>query len=164
MIIRKIEIKDSERFLNMLKQLDNETNYMMFESGERKTTIEEMNSKIRAIHDSKSLTLVAEDEVDIVGFLSSEIGFAKRIRHSAYIVIGILKDYRGKGIGVKLFEELEKWSLENNVTRLELTVMKHNEGAIRLYEKMGFKKEGLKEKSLIVEGKYVDEYYMGKIL
>lgn len=42
--------------------------------------------------------------------------------------------------------------------------MKHNESAIRLYEKMGFKKEGLKENSLIVNGKYVDEYYMGKIL
>jgi hypothetical protein len=29
---------------------------------------------------------------------------------------------------------------------------------------MGFKIEGLKEKSIIVDGKYVDEYYMGKIL
>lgn len=29
---------------------------------------------------------------------------------------------------------------------------------------MGFKIEGLKEKSMIVDGKYVDEYYMGKII
>lgn len=164
MIIRKIEIKDSEKFLNMLKQLDNETNNMMFEPGERKTTIKEMDCKIRNMQDSASLILVAEDNGNIVGFLSAERGFAKRIRHSAYIVIGILRDYRGRGIGVKLFEELEKWALENNVTRLELTVMKHNEAAIRLYEKMGFKKEGIKENSLIVDGKYVDEYYMGKIL
>ncbi len=41
--------------------------------------------------------------------------------------------------------------------------MEHNVGAIKLYEKMGFKK-GLKENSLIVNGKYVAEYYMGKIL
>jgi len=163
MIIRKIEIKDSEKFLNMLKQLDNETTNMMWEPGERKTTKEEMEYNINNICSSKSLRLIAEDKGDIIGFLSSEVGFAKRISHSAYIVIGILKNYRGKKIGVKLFEELEKWTLENRVTRLELTVMEHNESAIKLYEKMGFKKEGLKENSLIIDGKYVNEYYMGKI-
>ena len=39
-----------------------------------------------------------------------------------------------------------------------------NERALDLYKKMGFKIEGLKEKSMIVDGKYVDEYYMGKII
>lgn len=42
--------------------------------------------------------------------------------------------------------------------------MMHNKAAIGLYKKIGFKIEGLKEKSLIVDRKYVDEYYMGKIL
>ena len=164
MMIRKIQIKDAERFLSMLKQLDRETKNMMFEPGERKTTIEEIESKIEKINISQSLMLIAEDHSNIVGFLWAERGFANRIKHSACIVIGVLKDYRGKEIGSKLFEELEKWALENTITRLELTVMTHNERALRLYKKMGFKIEGLKEKSLIVDGKYVDEYYMGKIL
>ena len=164
MIIRKIETKDSEKFLNMLKQLDNETTNMMWEPGERKTTIDEMDSDINNICNSKSLRLVAEDKGHIIGFLSSERGFAKRISHRAYIVIGVLREYRGKKIGAKLFEKLEKWALENNVTRLELTVMEHNEVAIKLYEKMGFRREGFKKNSLIVDGKYVAEYYMGKII
>lgn len=164
MIIRKVETKDSEKFLNMLIQLDHETNNMMFEPGERKTTIEEMESNINNIYKSKSLILVAEDNGNIVGFLSAERGFANRIKHSAYIVIGVLKDYRGRKIGAGLFEEMEKWASESDITRLELTVMKHNEGAIQLYKKMGFEIEGTKEKSLIVDGKYVDEYYMRKIL
>jgi RimJ/RimL family protein N-acetyltransferase len=164
MIIRRVEPKDSERFLNMLKQLDNETNNMMYEPGERKITIAEMESNIKNTVNSNSLTLVAEENGIIVGFLSAERGFANRVKHSAYIVIGILKDYRCKKVGGKLFEVMEKWALESNITRLELTVMTHNEGAIHLYKKMGFKIEGMKEKSLIVNGEYVDEYYMGKIL
>lgn len=96
--------------------------------------------------------------------MSAERGAANRIKHSAYIVIGILKDYRGQEIGTKLFERLEKWASENAIIRLELIVMTHNESAIGLYKKMGFKIEGLKEKSLIVDENYVDEYYMGKIL
>ncbi|AGK95676.1 GNAT family N-acetyltransferase [Clostridium pasteurianum] len=164
MIIRKIQIKDSEKFLNMLKQLDTETKYMMFEPEERKTTINEIKTNIKNINISRSLILVAEDTKNVVGFLSAERGFAKRIEHSVYIVIGILKDYRGRKIGLKLFEALEKWALENHIIRLELTVMTNNKAAIGLYKKIGFKIEGLKEKSLIVDGKYVDEYYMGKIL
>lgn len=164
MIVRRLEVKDSVKFIKMLKQLDNETKNMMYEPGERKTTLEEMESNIKKINCSNSLLLVAAKNENIVGFLSAERGFAKRINHSAYIVIGILKNYRGKKIGRKLFGELDKWAVENSITRLELTVMTHNVVAIRLYEKMGFKIEGLKEKSLIVDGKYVDEYYMGKIL
>jgi RimJ/RimL family protein N-acetyltransferase len=164
MIIRKIKKEDSEKFLNMLKQLDYETNNMMYEPGERKTSIEEMKINITNIYTSNSLMLLAEEEENIIGFLSAERGFANRLKHSAYIVIGILKDYRGKKIGAKLFKELIEWALVNDITRLELTVMTHNEGAIKLYKEMGFKIEGLKEKSLMVDGKYIDEYYMAKIL
>lgn len=164
MIIRKIEVKDSERFLKMLNQLDHETKDMMFEPGERTTTVEEMEANIKNIIRRNSLTLVAMENDHIVGFLTAERGFANRIKHSVYIVIGLLKDFRGKNIGSRLFEELEKWAIDNCIIRLELAVMTHNVSAIRLYKKMGFKIEGIKEKSLIVDKKYVDEYYMGKIL
>jgi RimJ/RimL family protein N-acetyltransferase len=40
--------------------------------------------------------------------------------------------------------------------------MVHNEAAVSLYKKMGFEIEGIKKKSLNIEGKYLDEYYMGK--
>ena len=164
MNIRKINIDDTENYLDMLKQLDNETKYMMYEAGERKTSIEEMRLSIQNIVDTNKLLLVAEEEGKIIGFLSANKGFANRIKHSAYIVIGILKDYRGKKIGTRLFEELFQWAASNKITRLELTVMTNNENAIRLYKKMGFKVEGLKEKSLIVDGNYIDEYYMSKLL
>ncbi|MTI71585.1 MAG: GNAT family N-acetyltransferase [Firmicutes bacterium] len=164
MFIRKISEGDAGKFLDMLKRLDAETKYMMFEPKERKTNEDEMKKKIKETLDSDSLILVVEDNNEIIGYLSVERGFANRIKHSGYIVIGILNSYRGKGIGTKLFEHLEKWATENNITRLELTVMTNNESGIRLYEKMGFKKEGIKERSLKVDGEYIDEYYMAKLL
>lgn len=164
MIIRTIRENDAQKFLNMLKKLDSETKNMMYEPGERKTTVDEMKRKIRNIYDTNSLLLVVEENENVIGFLSAERGFANRIKHSAYIVVGILSDYRGKGIGTKLFEQLEKWAIENGITRLELTVMVHNDTAIRLYKKMGFKIEGVKERSLIIDGKYIDEYYMAKLI
>lgn len=79
-------------------------------------------------------------------------------------VVGVLNEYQGKGIGTTFFENLEKWAKANAVIRLELTVECHNEAARKLYEKSGFKVEGIRAKSMLVNGELVNEYYMAKIL
>ena len=53
---------------------------------------------------------------------------------------------------------------ESGIVRLELTVECENDGAKTLYERMGFEIEGIRPKSMKVNGRFVDEYYMGKIL
>lgn len=164
MIIREIHEDDAEKFLSMLKKLDLETKYMMYEPEERKTTIDEMKASIRSKTHSKSLIMIAEISEEIIGFISAERGFQNRIKHSAYIVIGILSNYRGKGIGRQFFNHLEKWTTEMKISRLELTVMVHNERAVKLYESKGFKIEGRKEKSLMIDGEFIDEYYMARLL
>lgn len=161
--VRKIQIEDAKEFLEMLKQLDGETKNMLFEEGERRSTVEDIKKQIEEASQSDSLLLVAIKDNKLVGFLSADRGFANRIRHSAYIVIGILADYRGNRIGSHLFEELDKWAKDSKIIRLELTVMKHNEAGVNLYKKMGYEIEGTKVKSLVVDGQFVDEYYMAKI-
>lgn len=163
MIIRQAKPADAKKYLSFLHTLDSQTSFMLFEPGERTTSEEEVRSRIENAMEN-SLLLVAESEGEIVGFLSAGRGTVNRIKHSAYIVTGILEEYRGKGIGKKLFKELDSWAVEKGLVRLELTVMVNNEGAVVLYRKMGFKIEGLKEKSCLVDGVYVDEYYMAKIL
>jgi RimJ/RimL family protein N-acetyltransferase len=91
-------------------------------------------------------------------------GSVRRNRHNGYIVIGILRQYQGKGIGAGLFREMDVWARNTEIARLELTVMTHNERAIALYLKNGFEMEGTKRKSLVIDGQWVDEYYMSKIL
>lgn len=73
-------------------------------------------------------------------------------------------DFRGEGIGTLLFEELERWAAKHHLHRLELTVVTRNEAGVSLYEKMGFELEGIKRDSLLINGEFLDEYYMAKIL
>jgi len=163
MIIRKIEIKDAANLLDMLLTLDNETKNMMYEPSERSNDIDCINKMICQSKNENSLILIADIGSKIVGFLSAEEGKFNRIRHSAYVVVGILESFQGQGIGSKLFEALDEWAEQNKITRLELTVMCNNTAAIHLYQKKGFEIEGTKRKSMIVDGKYVDEYYMAKV-
>lgn len=62
-----------------------------------------------------------------------------------------------------LNSELDKWARENNLTRLELTFVSSNIVAKHLYEKNGFEIEGTRKNAMIIDGKYVDEYYMAKL-
>lgn len=62
------------------------------------------------------------------------------------------------------FEKLDKWAIANGIIRLELTVECCNKAAKHLYEKNGFLIEGIREKSMLVNGTFINEYYMAKIL
>ena len=91
-------------------------------------------------------------------------GAYRRIRHVAYIVIGVLADYRHRGIGRACFEALDGWAADAGIRRLELTVQATNPAAIGLYRKAGFEIEGVRRDAMLVDGVLVDELYMAKIL
>ena len=160
---RKLVKTDAERFWEMMNQLDHETKYMLYEPGERIKNIARIESLIENSVEGEDFLLVAEENDKIVGYISAQRGGLKRIAHSAYIVVGILQNYRGNGIGTEFFKQLDNWAEEKKITRLELTVICENEVAKNLYEKSGFEIEGIKRQSVLVDGIYLDEFYMAKI-
>lgn len=99
----------------------------------------------------------------LAGFIGAYGGGYRRNRHEVYIVIGIQQAFTGQGLGRLLFETVEAWGAQHDIHRYKLTVMCHNSRAVRLYQKLGYQIEGLKKDSLLVNGHYVDEYYMAKI-
>ncbi|ABS21868.1 N-acetyltransferase family protein [Bacillus cytotoxicus] len=164
-MIREIRVEDAESFLQLGKKLDEETAFMLFEPGERKMTVEQQQKMIeRFINNNNSTILVATHEEQIIGFIIANGMDVQRKKHVVTIVIGILQQYSGRGIGTALFKEIEKWARLHDVWRLELTVIAHNTRAKALYKKVGFEQEGLKKASLIINGKCVNEYCMAKLL
>lgn len=161
---RRLTKTDAESFWEMMNQLDYETKYMLYEPGERTKNIASVESIIQNAVDGDDFLLAAEEDDKIVGYISAQKGGLNRIAHSAYIVVGILLKYRGKGIGTEFFKQLDKWAEEKNISRLELTVICENEIARHLYEKNGFEIEGIKRKSVLVDGNYLDEFYMAKMI
>lgn len=163
--VREIRENEAEEFLNLCNKLDKETHFMLLEIGERDTTIEEQSelNKVLISRDNQ-IMLVAENNSQLLGYLVCIGGDFKRNRNNAHIVVGILQAFTSQGIGTELFKEIERWANENQIHRLELTVMIHNQKAIGFYKKMGFEIEGIRKHSLLVNDSYVDEYYMAKLL
>ncbi|PKR77665.1 GNAT family N-acetyltransferase [Halalkalibacillus sediminis] len=165
MIIREIKTSDAENLAVLIQQVEGSSQYMLWEKGERNFQSDNQLKMIESMKDNENSTiLVAEVENGLIGYLLVIGGNTKRNRHSGSIVIGILKGYRGKGVGTLLFGELEQWASKHNLRRLELTVVTRNKAGLSLYKKMGFEIEGTKKGSLYIDGEYLDEYYMSKIL
>jgi RimJ/RimL family protein N-acetyltransferase len=163
--IRTLHEEDTQAFLDLLTRIDSETQFMLFEAGERRTRIEEQRETIKGLLSKESQTIVvAEDKGQLVGYLVAVGSELTRVRHRAHVVVGVLQAFTGQKIGTRLLTELDAWATQHGITRLELTVRTDNERGIRLYQKMGFEIEGVKRLSLKVNGAYVDEYYMAKIV
>ncbi|WP_223703140.1 GNAT family N-acetyltransferase [Sutcliffiella deserti] len=164
MIIRPIAVSDAESFVELSKKID-ESGFMLYEPGERETTVEQQRKTIeRILSDKRSIFFVSEVENKLVGFIAALGGNVKRNQHSAYLVLGILDEYQGQGIATKLFNQVFEWAKEVEISRLELTVIKDNIKAFHLYRKMGFILEGEKVHSLMINEKPVNEYYLYKLL
>lgn len=165
MLIRTLRPDEAEQFLQLCQQLDEETAFMLLEPGERVLSGEEQHARIeRDLAQENHTILVAEDDGRLVGYLEATGGEFNRNRHCVYLVVGVLQAFTGKGIGTQLFTALETWAREHHVHRLELTVMTHNQAGLRLYKKQGFEIEGTRKHALWVDGHYVDEYLMAKLL
>lgn len=165
MIIREITRSDAEEYLNLIKVIDAESEFLLFEEGERSTTLTEQEKRIKELEKIDNRTIfVGEKNNKMIGYLIANGGQTKRNRHSAYIVIGIMKSHTGQGVGTRLFERLEEWAINRNISRLELGLMDRNIPALLLYKKMGFELEGVKKDAFYVNGNYVNEYMMAKIL
>jgi len=163
-LIREIQIGDAENLLNLLKKLDTETTFLLYEKGERKRTIEQQRKDIQEQLEKGVLTFVLEDNKKLVGYIFGNIFTANRKKHCMNLAIAVLQEYTGKGYGTKLMNTIEKYATNIGITRLELEVSKNNKVAISLYQKIGFKMEGIKRNAFLVNGKYEDELLMAKII
>lgn len=165
MRIREANPEDAENLINLIKQVESKSDYMLMEAGERKTTSAQQMQYLERIEKHNNSTIfVAEAEKEFGGYLIAIGGTAKRTKHTAYLVIGILPEYRGQGIGTALFQHMGTWAINHNISRLELTVVTQNKAGLALYKKSGFKIEGTKHRSMIINGECFDEYMMAKLM
>jgi RimJ/RimL family protein N-acetyltransferase len=155
---------DAERLLELKLVLDHETNFMMYEPGERQSRVDEVRHDIRQrVDSSNSALIIAASSELIAGYVEAAGGEFNRTRHLAMVVAGVRASYAGQGVGSRLFEALVAWADSARILRLELTVMAHNKAAIALYEKFGFVSEGVRRCSVVVDGKCVDELAMARL-
>lgn len=91
-------------------------------------------------------------------------GPALRRRHAMMMGISVASEAQGKGVGKALMQALCDWADNwGQVLRLELTVYADNTRAIGLYQRFGFRQEGLHRGYALRDGAYVDALSMARL-
>lgn len=134
---------------------------------EAKTTEEEWRRKlVNAAQKQHTVLLFLRIDGKVVGMGGMYAEQLEKLHHIANIVsIYISPEYRGKGMGKKLFHELllEIGKIQR-IKKIKLTVNADQAPAVALYESFGFRRVGVMHKELCVDGEFHDEILMEKIL
>lgn len=73
------------------------------------------------------------------------IGMYKVLNEGDITNIAVSPEYRGKGVGFALMNELKKLAVQRNIDNLILEVRESNNVAISLYKKVGFCPAGIRK-------------------
>lgn len=86
---------------------------------------------------------------------------------SRHCMVGWLigeKDARGKGYGSDMIRALLRYAFEERgMERVALDTIGYNAGAIRLYERMGFAREGVLREHAYAKGRYWDVHFFSML-
>jgi RimJ/RimL family protein N-acetyltransferase len=107
---------------------------------------------------------VAEAPEGIVGRLSVGRDPHPASHHVADLGLMVAKTHRRRGIGRGLLDAAVGWARERDVRKLELHVFPHNHGAIELYERFGFEREGYRKSHYLRPDGFVDAILMAYIV
>ncbi len=107
--------------------------------------------------------LVAIHDENPAGYLSLEPKRAFRLKHTAWLNMGVLEKHRGKGIGKMLVDaSFEKIKTEKTIEILYLMVRADNFPAVNLYQQKGFETVATLEKDTKIGSQYFDGILMRK--
>lgn len=97
---------------------------------------------------SRKQLLVAQEDGKVVGiltFLYRHVESDKQVTRDVLFVddLAVKEEYRGRGIGTALLKTARQKVIDEKLDGLELQVNARNQGARRMYEKLGFTEKSI---------------------
>jgi L-amino acid N-acyltransferase YncA len=107
--------------------------------------------------------IVAIGEDKVVGWCNVPPASRAVSAHVGDLFMGLLPDWRGKGLGERLLKRGIQAADAFGFRRIELGVFATNTTAASLYRKVGFIEEGRKLKAILIDGVFHDEIIMARL-
>ena len=127
----------SDDYLSIFSLIKNELGYEYTDYDKLCIRLELMRA------DDSYLTVVAECDGDIVGFLGLHRVIAYNIvNESMHITaLAVFNNLQGKGVGSQLLRWAEEYAINNGIRNVVLTSRLHRAGAHAFYEANGFERK-----------------------
>jgi RimJ/RimL family protein N-acetyltransferase len=97
---------------------------------------------------------------EVVGWCDVRREFFPSRAHRGTLGMGLLPEWRGRGVGRRLLEATLAQARRSGFKRIELDVHADNPRAIALYEKAGFVQEGIVRDASLIDSVFRDAILM----
>lgn len=161
--IQSCNVEDAEELLKTVKTYLADSEYIPIKPDEFSISLENEKLWIRSfLENNNSLLLIAKKGNKIIGNIDLTGNQKRVLKHTAVIGMGILKEYRNKGLGTALLRKGIEWAKQNPVLEiLWLQVYANNVAGVTLYKNAGFGVNGIQKKFFkIKENIYFDNVIM----
>ena len=159
-VIRPAEPDDAKQLVELANEVGSEPEGWLITSSTWRCSAEERRYLKSIRRYPHAAVYVAEADGTLVGRLSVGRDGHPASRHVADLGLMVARSHRRRGIGSALLAQAVEWARGAGVEKLELHVFPHNEGAIRLYERFGFEREGYRKRHYRRPDGYVDAILM----
>jgi len=158
-LIRDYQLADKEAFIKFYESLSAEALRWAMPPYTRERLESGWLSNLQNL-----IILIALHENHIVGHAQIFKYPNPRRKDIGDLLIYLHQDFHNKGLGTALLAELVQLAKREDLHRIGLHVVADNKPAVHLYEKFGFKTEGVLKGSYFGDdGKYHDELAMGLV-
>lgn len=162
--LRSPEEDDAPRMIDYLDAMRRETTGVLFAPEDELPTVEWERDWVKMRREETGVMIMTEDAGgDIVSLCNVDVGDRSRTAHRGDLGISLRAAWCDRGLGTQLMHELIAWSeAAAGIDLLTLCVYADNPRAIRVYEKVGFVREGRRRWHIKRDGAYVDQIEMSR--
>ncbi len=157
---------DERNLLDYINSLISEKVYIL--ESKKKTLKEEkkyLKKMLEGMRKGDKFCIVLECGGRIISVIVAERGSHDKNKHVCSIALGVVKEFRGMGLGNRIMKMLIDGSKKYIGCRMiRLSVYGPNKVAINLYKKHGFREAGRIPKGIKHSGRFIDEIIMVKNL
>jgi RimJ/RimL family protein N-acetyltransferase len=161
-VVREADPSDAEQLTRLAEAVSGEPEAWLISANGEWRSVGDERRYLKALRRYPNAAVFVAERSDrvLIGRLSLARDTHPASAHVADLGLMVAKDARRSGVGRALLEAAVDWARASGVRKLELHVFPWNEPAIRLYERFGFEREGLRKRHYRRAGEDVDAILM----
>lgn len=164
--LRSLQAADAEVLQHFLSLSAFETQHTLRYRGEKLPACKILEKIQFSIESNTALNLGVFDSGKLVAQLMFRVALPEHpwMKHVGEFGMTVLRDYWNQGIGTALLQNMENFSKEIGVTRIEAKVRTQNVNGLTLYKKVGYQVEGTRKHAVLIDDVFQDEFFIAKLL
>jgi len=153
---------DAAQIVAYVEQASGESDFLSFGAGEFGISVDDEVNFIASLGAGRSgFMLKGVLAGQVVSTCVVTRPARPRLRHIGEFGISVAKSHWGLGVGKAMCRAMLDVAREAGITKVNLEVREDNAGAIRVYESVGFQREGITPRGIKLGDKYFANIIMG---